>query len=260
MSEASGGEARCAAHDAQAVGVCTRCGSFVCPDCRSLAGGGGGRCPACKVVPKTSSLAVVGVVLSAIPCAFIWLVGGGLSIAAYFRIKNDPDALTGKGVAVAGMILAGIWTAVMGVGVVAAIAIPNFVKYQGKSKQAEAKTELTRLRDLQEAHRQSQGTYAGDLQSLGFEAPAGARYAYFLGEGAPAGVPHLYLPPGLVTGADQEGWVAVAVGEVDSDLVLDVWQIDEQGDLVNLQDDLAFSDPYQVEAGWALGTTPGDPE
>jgi type IV pilus assembly protein PilA len=64
------------------------------------------------------------------------------------------------------------------IGILAAIAIPNFIKYQGRSKQAEAKQAL-RAYFMAERHYFSEAdAYTGDFGAVGFAPERGNRYAY----------------------------------------------------------------------------------
>lgn len=64
------------------------------------------------------------------------------------------------------------------IGVLAAIAIPNFLNYQCKAKQSEAKSNLGNIRTSQEAYFAEYDTYAADLTNVGFDTKGTARYAY----------------------------------------------------------------------------------
>jgi type IV pilus assembly protein PilA len=64
------------------------------------------------------------------------------------------------------------------IGILAAIAIPNFIKYQARSKQAEAKQAL-RAYFMAERHYFSEADqYTGDMGAVGFAPERGNRYAY----------------------------------------------------------------------------------
>jgi type IV pilus assembly protein PilA len=65
------------------------------------------------------------------------------------------------------------------IGILAAIAIPNFMTYQCKAKQAEAKSVLGSIRVLQEAYYAEFDTYANSTEDLGnIEAKGDPRYDY----------------------------------------------------------------------------------
>lgn len=64
------------------------------------------------------------------------------------------------------------------IGILAAIAIPNFIKYQARSKQAEAKQTL-KAYFMAERHSFAESdTFTDDLGALGFAPERGNRYAY----------------------------------------------------------------------------------
>ncbi|MEK6537641.1 MAG: prepilin-type N-terminal cleavage/methylation domain-containing protein, partial [Nitrospirota bacterium] len=58
-------------------------------------------------------------------------------------------------------------------GILAAIAIPNFMRFQAKSKQSEAKTNLGAIGTTAEAWRTEKDTYIATVAELGW-APQGS--------------------------------------------------------------------------------------
>jgi prepilin-type N-terminal cleavage/methylation domain-containing protein len=62
------------------------------------------------------------------------------------------------------------------IGILAAIAIPNFLNYQCKSKQSEAKQALGTLSKNQEAYVAENDTYASDIADLNFDLKGKNRY------------------------------------------------------------------------------------
>lgn len=69
------------------------------------------------------------------------------------------------------------------VGVLSAIAIPNFIRGQARSKQSECKTHLKAWYTAQKAHYADANAYEPTLSRVGFAPERGNRYAYFAGEG-----------------------------------------------------------------------------
>jgi type IV pilus assembly protein PilA len=138
------------------------------------------------------------------------------------------------------------------IGILAAIAIPNFLRYQAKSRQSEARTNLGAVYVSETAYVGEQGVY-GDFQQTGY-ALAGTtnRYSYYspglggIGQstsaqgvdaflcGAPVGCgPY---PDGaggtgpksggsIVVGAI--GFTATASGNIDTDPTLDGWYVND---------------------------------
>lgn len=113
------------------------------------------------------------------------------------------------------------------VGILAAIAIPNFIGMQKRAKTTEAKSNLGEIWTLQEAYRAESDTYvqpSGTLPEglydgttgwaeLGFYPKGTTRYAY------------------SITNADATSFTAQATGDIDNDGQNDTWTIDEVGNL-----------------------------
>jgi type IV pilus assembly protein PilA len=69
------------------------------------------------------------------------------------------------------------------IGILAAIAIPNFIKFQAKSKQSEAKANLKAVFTAQRSQYQEHDMYLSNVGELGFSPERGNRYYYQLGAG-----------------------------------------------------------------------------
>ena len=93
-------------------------------------------------------------------------------------------------------------------GILAAIAIPNYLQFQCRSKQSEAKMNLRALSTAQVAFHAERGEYSRDLAAIGF-APYGAtvRYDY------------------VVLDADKGNFHAEARGKP-GDMAGDLWTLD----------------------------------
>jgi type IV pilus assembly protein PilA len=64
------------------------------------------------------------------------------------------------------------------IGILAAIAIPNFIKFQARSKQGEAKANLKAWFTAQRSFYQEKDRYADVMAEAGFNPERGNRYAY----------------------------------------------------------------------------------
>lgn len=64
------------------------------------------------------------------------------------------------------------------IGILSAIAIPNFVKYQSRARTSEAKTNLRAWYTAQRSIFQEKGTYTTELGLAGFDVERGNRYQY----------------------------------------------------------------------------------
>lgn len=108
------------------------------------------------------------------------------------------------------------------IGILAAIAIPNFLRYQAKTKQSEAKTNLGSIFTSQVTYFGENDTYAGAIGagSLGWAPEGTTRYAY------------------SVTTATITLFSAEARGNIDTDSSVDVWIIDHTRTLTNTSNDV----------------------
>jgi type IV pilus assembly protein PilA len=154
------------------------------------------------------------------------------------------------------LIVGGLATCCI-VGVLAAIAIPNFIKFQAKAKQSEARANLKAAFVGQKAVFGEKDTYSTDLEEVGFSPGPGNRYLYVLaaeGDLAKPGEPgagkvgvfadsakfpdidnealERAIPPELRAELGVQGKcpeecsiTIVAVGNVDRDSTVDVWSV-----------------------------------
>jgi len=72
------------------------------------------------------------------------------------------------------------------IGILAAIAIPNFMNYQCKAKQSEAKSNLGTIRTTQEAYYAENNHYTAVLSAAGFKPVGKALYDYSAATGSDA--------------------------------------------------------------------------
>ncbi len=70
------------------------------------------------------------------------------------------------------------------IGILAAIAIPNFVKFQARSKQSEAKANLKAMFTAQKAYSAEKDKFSELTGEIGFSPERNNRYAYFNGAAA----------------------------------------------------------------------------
>ena len=135
------------------------------------------------------------------------------------------------------------------IGILAAIAIPNFLRFQAKSKQSEAKTNLGGIFTAETAYNAEHDGFA-DLNSISWAPTGTPRYRYTLGTPANdlgnlavtfAGwgtAPWGGTPTPTFSNATPRSLTAGAQGNVDTDATLDAWVITDSRQLGNSVDDV----------------------
>jgi type IV pilus assembly protein PilA len=135
------------------------------------------------------------------------------------------------------------------IGILAAIAIPNFMRFQAKSRQSEAKTNLGGIFTAETAYFAEHNAFA-NLGTVSW-APIGTtgRYRYTTGAGTDMGLTTVALE-GWVTATPQVyndavngdfRFTAGAQGSVDTDARNDQWTINDIRDLRNYVDDVVVN-------------------
>ncbi len=72
------------------------------------------------------------------------------------------------------------------IGILAAIAIPNFMKFQARSKQGEAKAQLKGFFTTERSFIQEKDRYSENAVEMGYKPERGNRYAYYFGANSAA--------------------------------------------------------------------------
>ena len=139
------------------------------------------------------------------------------------------------------------------IGILAAIAIPNFLKFQAKSKQSEAKTNLKAIYTAETGYYGENNTYNA-LNHVNWQPVGTARYTYSVGSdngianppgNAPGGVAAIYAITGTSGGTftitplvGANAFLAGAVGNIDNDGGFDEWSINDNNTLLNVVNDV----------------------
>jgi type IV pilus assembly protein PilA len=137
------------------------------------------------------------------------------------------------------MIVVGI------IGILAAIAVPNYLRFQARAKQSEAKTNLGAIFKAQKAYLAEKSTY-GSFADIGFAPEGQNRYTYSSGldninnQTPPATI---YPPAGVGETANLSSFLASANSNIDSDAFMDVWVINGNNALSNLSNDIYDNNP-----------------
>ena len=65
------------------------------------------------------------------------------------------------------------------IGILAVIAIPNFLKYQARAKQSEAKTNLVAIHTSEMAYFAEKNAYVDDFNAIGFAVTGSSQLYYY---------------------------------------------------------------------------------
>jgi type IV pilus assembly protein PilA len=153
------------------------------------------------------------------------------------------------------------------IGILAAIAIPNFIAYQAKSKQSEAKVSLGAIFTsavAYQAESQNPQSYAPIvITQIGWQPSGTPRYSFWYMDGAVAGGTGAgatitkfngsssattpcnvsTVPPasgGFTVGATSAGFTAGANGNIDGDAACDHWFMNDLRSLQNPNNDVSL--------------------
>jgi type IV pilus assembly protein PilA len=136
------------------------------------------------------------------------------------------------------------------IGILAAIAIPNFLTYQAKARQSEAKIGLGGIFTTATSYFAENNTFSATASQLGY-VPAGTlRYDFYYagtaaankitgtgGAGIPCNVAPTAVP--VPTFATTGGFTAGAIGNIDGDVTCDEWEMNDVRALTNGRNDVA---------------------
>jgi type IV pilus assembly protein PilA len=137
------------------------------------------------------------------------------------------------------------------IGILAAIAIPNFIKFQARSKQSEAKANLKALYTAEKAYLQEKDTYSPYVHDIGFEPERNNRYSYYL-QGR----------DGLLQ--DRSGTMAVS-NDFDTGIAVDLFKYPDALATMNQAPFLCGIEPHVITGvagefvGGAMGNVDNDP-
>lgn len=155
------------------------------------------------------------------------------------------------------------------IGILAAIAVPNYQRFQAKSKQSEAKSNLSAIYSANKAFQSEWQVYTSVFIDMGFAPEGMLRYEIGI-DAAPPAYPANYLGPNganrvastycpgegnnactlITVPLDPTGqlpatavtattFTAAAAGDIDGDAQYDQWTLDETKTFGNPGDDLA---------------------
>ncbi|MGE5699608.1 MAG: type IV pilin protein [Deltaproteobacteria bacterium] len=127
------------------------------------------------------------------------------------------------------------------IAILAAIAIPNFLKFVGKTRRSEVKYNLEAIYKAEISWFGEYNTFSNDFTTIRWK-PEGTIYFYTFSVGAGTEgkaiasnpMPGAATPSATTTGFSAYGW-----GNIDSDGIIDVWHINDRKILSVDVDDLS---------------------
>jgi Tfp pilus assembly protein PilE len=126
--------------------------------------------------------------------------------------------------------------------ILAAIAIPDFLKFATKAVQSEAKQNLAAMYITQMVYHDEHGHYAGGencFELLQWEPEGNTRYSYYCDKDKiPCNYREDKCPAPVVPEYTKDSYLMFAVGDIDNDSDCDYWSINEQKTLINDPTDL----------------------
>jgi type IV pilus assembly protein PilA len=148
------------------------------------------------------------------------------------------------------------------IGILAAIAIPNFIAYQAKSKQSEAKVSLGAIFTsavAYQAESNPQSYVPTSISAIGWQPSGSPRYSFWyavdvanpngpgtptaFGGGSVSATPcNVNSTPsqnGAAVAASTSGFTTGAKGNIDGDVACDEWTMNDQRTLTNNYNDVA---------------------
>ena len=152
-------------------------------------------------------------VLALVFFVVFWPIGLVLAIVSIVKFQSAKGT-TARTLAIIALVI-NLLLPIPMCGILAAIAVPNFVKFQCRSKQSEARGNLKALYVSEESHRAEFDTYSTDPQAVQFT-PRGQKLRYTY----------------TILSATKEAFSAEARGT--GDMNGDLWTIDEKNALTNV--------------------------
>ncbi len=197
---------------------------------------------------KPSVMPVIALILGVIGFCIppLLLIAIILAIISLVR-GSQPAFAPRKTLALVTLVLGVLYLPVAGI--LAAIAIPNFMKYQAKGKQTECRSMLRSVIQMQQAYLAEKQKFAATAEELAFRPDKRSRYTYWIGPDStvPAGMGGLSqeelsagYPAGMKGRIGSHGncpddcdVTMACAGQIDLDPVIDVWSISTKQRTVN---------------------------
>jgi type IV pilus assembly protein PilA len=144
-----------------------------------------------------------------------------------------------------GMTLVELMIVVAIIGLLAVLAIPNFVRSQAKARQSEAKTNLAGIFAAQTSYYAERATVAASFGETAWRPAGGSKYGYAMWESVEGDAGFHATARAVIAGCDEPhpggahaNFTACAAGNVDNDPAADRWYINDDKILDAIHDDV----------------------
>lgn len=183
---------------------------------------------------KPAVMPVIALVLAVLGFCFppFFLVAVVLAIVSLVK-ASEPAYAARKTLAIVTLAMGVVYVPV--VGILAAIAIPNFIRFQAKSKQSECKMQLRAAYTAQQAYFATNDKFGDTADEIGFSLDGRNRYSYRVAENTVIPAAVTTTPPPELEAAfpagvfdSEEGIVLGCAGNLDNDKTIDVWTISSE--------------------------------
>jgi type IV pilus assembly protein PilA len=125
------------------------------------------------------------------------------------------------------------------IGIIAAIAIPNFMSFVSKTRRSEVKYNLGGIYKAEVAWFGENDVFSNSFAVIRWRPEGVAYYTYSVGnENYGKSVAANPMPGGCSPAAGAQSFTAYGWGNIDADLTIDVWYINDQNNLGNDVDDI----------------------
>ncbi len=184
---------------------------------------------------KPAALPLVALILGVLGFCFPPIFPIAIILAIVSLVKSgEPAFAARKTLSIITLVMGLVYVPV--VGILAAIAIPNFVRFQARAKQSECKSNLKAAFYAQKAYFADKDVWGATAKQIGFTVDGRNRYAYQIGPDSvvPAMVSttseaelEAGHPPGLLeqVGVQGDAVLMTCAGNIDNDATIDVWSV-----------------------------------
>src|SRR4030066_2250655 len=126
------------------------------------------------------------------------------------------------------------------IGILAAIAIPNFLSFVSQTRRSEVKSNLEAIYKAESSYFGEKDRYSASFVGIRWGPIGVAHYTYSVGTEYFGKDNNVNPKPASATpAANDNSFAAYGWGNIDSDSIVDIWHIDQMKNIVNDVDDIS---------------------